>query len=515
MSASPVEEQPGDTRSNEELTAATAAGLRWITYARMIIEALLLVSMVVLARLIPPAAFGVYAVVTIVQELTMTLPMESTSSALVQRRSVGREHLQGALSLGLLIGIGLALVTMVIAQLLAKPIYGAETATLLMIVAPTFLLGAVNAIPLAVLRRRLDFKSIGIISIASTFARVAGMIGLALAGLDASALVLGTTISVVVSIALGLFFAPIPLPRWRPQAMRDLFPYSGPASLATLAWTGFRNGDYAIIGARLGAAQAGLYWRGYQLAVEYQRKISIVMTEMAMPILSRTAGHDELHALRRRMVRLLTVVLFPFLVLLVLLGPVVVPWLFGPEWEPAVLPAQILAAGGAATLVIDAAGSGMAAAGRTKAMLGYGIAHFVVYAGTVVIVSPHGLTAVAIAAAVIHTLFLVVAYQVLLGERALRSLWGDIAPASVGCIAMAIVGVPLAWAMNRAGAPVLVQIAIVGAFSGVAYLLTVRATFADCWSDLCAALRRIVPSAALELLARVPRFRVARSGNAA
>ena len=85
------------------------------------------------------------------------------------------------------------------------------------------------------------------------------------------------------------------------------------------------------------------------------------MTQIAFPVLARTAGTDELFALRRRMVRLLTVVLFPLLALLVILAPVVVPWLFGPAWEPAVLPTQILAGGGAATIVIDAVGSALMA----------------------------------------------------------------------------------------------------------------------------------------------------------
>ena len=44
--------------------------------------------MVVLARLIPPAAFGMFAVVLIVQELALTLPMEGIGGALVQRRGI-------------------------------------------------------------------------------------------------------------------------------------------------------------------------------------------------------------------------------------------------------------------------------------------------------------------------------------------------------------------------------------------------------------------------------------------
>ena len=51
-------------------------------------------------------------------------------------------------------------------------------------------------------------------------------------------------------------------------------------------------------------------------------------------------------ALRRRMVRLLTMTIFPLLVGLVVLAPVVVPWLFGPDWVPAVLPTQLLAGAG-------------------------------------------------------------------------------------------------------------------------------------------------------------------------
>ena len=105
------------------------------------------------------------------------------------------------------------------------------------------------------------------------------------------------------------------------EEIGDLLPYGGPATLASLAWTGFRNGDYAIIGATLGAAQAGFYWRAYQLAVEYQKKISAVMSQMAFPVLARTAGKEEMLALRRRMVQMLTVILFPLLALLVLLAP--------------------------------------------------------------------------------------------------------------------------------------------------------------------------------------------------
>jgi len=503
---------PGDdgVRTNAELTEATAAGLRWITYTRIGLELLMLCSMVLLARLIPPAAFGIYAVVVIVQELAITMPMEGVGNALVQRRAVQRSHLQGGLALSLVVGTALAVVTLIAAELIARPLYGDETAHLLMIAAPCFLLGAVGAVPLAVLRRRLDFARTSIVDIFGTLTRTVVTVVLAIGGLDAEALVLGHIASMIVAVAVALAFAMPPLPRWNSAAIRDLLPYGFPATLASVAWTGFRNGDYAIIGARLGAAQAGYYWRAYQLAVEYQRKVSVVMTQMAFPILARAASEDAMLALRRRMVQVLTVVLFPALVLLVVLAPVLVPWTFGPLWEPAVLPMQILALGGGATLVIDAIGPALAATGRAKALLGYGVGHFVVYAGAVLLVSSRGIAAVALAASVVHLIFVVVAYQVLLGGRggiALRALWIDLWPATGACLALFAVGAPADWALSGAGSPPLIHMTLVAATGGLAYLLALRTAFPIAFGDLVAVLRRVVPSRGRRLLGRFPRLR--------
>jgi O-antigen/teichoic acid export membrane protein len=490
----------GDVRTNAELTEATASGLRWVTVARLGAEILLLGSMVVLARLIPPAAFGQFAIVIIVQELALSMPAEGIGSALVQRRSIGPEHLQGGLMLSLAVAAALISVTLALAAWVIAPLFGHDIAALVVLATPWFVLGAVYAIPVAVLRRRLDFRRLSILDLMSSLSRASVAIVLAaVAGLDAEALVLGNLAGMAAALGLALCFARVPLPRWRPAAMRDLLPYGGPAALACVAWTGFRNCDYAIVAARLGTAQAGFYWRGFQLAVEYQRKISMVMSQMAFPVLARTAGVEEMFALRRRMVQLLTVVILPLLVSLVLLAPELVPWVFGPAWEPAVLPTQILAGAGAATVIIDAVGSVLMAEGRSRALLVYGIAHFGVYAAAVLLAAGHGLAAVSVAAVLVHGAFVIVAYAVLLRGRsgqALRLLWHDVRAAAVCCVALTAVAAPLEWALRDAGAPAPVHLVAVCAAGAVAYLAALRAGFPPAWRDLAAALRRIAPGGA-------------------
>ena len=357
----------------------------------MIIEVLLFGSAVVLARMIPPAAFGIFAVIIIVQELAVTMPLEGVGGALVQRAKLTREHLQAGLALTVLTGLVMAALTVAVAIFIVRPLFDHQTEILVIAQAPYFLMGAIYAVPIAVLRRRLDFRRVSIVETLQNASRVIATIGLALLGLDAPALVFGCTVGMAVGLVAALFFAPVPLPRWRGKEVRDLLPYGGPAALATFAWTGFRNGDYAVIGSVLGPAAAGLYWRGYQLAVEYQGKVAVPMAQMAFPVLARSEDTKEMLALRRRMVHLQTVVIFPLLVALLVLAPTVVPWLFGSDWEGAVLPTQILVAGGAASLVINAAGSALMAEGRAKALLGYGVAHFVVYVGAVVAVAHLGL----------------------------------------------------------------------------------------------------------------------------
>jgi lipopolysaccharide exporter len=486
-----------DARSNQDLTQAAAAGLRWVAYARIVVEVVLFGSLVWLAHLIPPSAFGLFAIIVIVQELSLRLPFEGIGGALVQRKGVEHRHFQAGLALNIVVALVLMAVTAAIAYLAVRPALGHEAMLLMFAVLPSYLLGAFYAISTATLRRALDFRRLSMLDLVLNTVRSMLSLVLALIGLNASALVFGSVGGFAVAVALGLLFAPVPMPRWNGAAIRDLLPYGAPAGLATFAWTGFRNGDYAVIGAVLGAAPAGLYWRAYQLAVEYQGKVGDAMAQIAFPVLARTTGMKEMHELRQRMVQLLAVMVFPLLAALLVLAPLVIPWMFGAEWADSVRPTQILVFGGAATLALNAAGSALMASGRARALLGFGIAHFVVYVGTVVVVAHLGLAAVAIAGSAIHLLFVGVGYEVLLRgqeRRPLMVMVHDFAPATVSAIGFAVAAVPLDRLLESAGAPVPLIMLAVGLVGGIVYVAVLRIAFPASARDLGAVARRLLPS---------------------
>jgi O-antigen/teichoic acid export membrane protein len=481
--------EPADVRS------ATLRGLRWTLIARPATELIALGSMVILARLIAPAEFGRYAVAAVVVGFA-TVPAAGVGVALVQRADVTREHLQAGFALALLTSLALIALVFVGASVVIAPAFGARTAELVRLATPLCFVSALGTVPSALLQRRLAFRRLSVIDVSGTAVQATASLGMAVAGLQGDSLVLGMLGGALVTVGLMWAWAPAPLPRLRRNSTEDVMAYGLPASLAAIGWVGFANCDYAIVGARLGVLQAGFYFRAYTVSVGYQKKISQLMNTVGFPVLSRTQDSADRQALRSRMVGLLTILLFPLLVLLAIVAPVFVPWFFGHQWAPAVVPTQILAIGGAATVVIDAAGAALMASGRPRALVGYGWAHFASYALAVLLVAPLGIDAVAIAAAIVHTAFLLVAYVVLLrgsGERPLLTLWHDVAPAVVSSAGLAAIAVPASLALSSVGIPSVSYLAGEFVIAALAYLLTLRLVFPSSLQSLRSIIGHVLP----------------------
>ncbi len=484
-----------DALTPEELRATTLQGLRSTVIARPTVEVILLGSMVVLARLISPADFGRYAVAVFVSGLGL-VPLSSLDVALVQRKEILREHLQASLALALLMAVGFCLLSLAAASLIIVPIFGERTAEFVRLSTVGTLIAAFNVVPAALLQRGLAIRRLSILDVSGSAAGAAASIALAVAGLGGFALVLGGLVSALTTTTVNWVWAPQPLPRLRRRAAREILSFGLPQSAAALAWVGFANIDYAIVGARLGATQAGYYSRAYTIGVVYKQKITQVLRSVGFPVLARTEDAQEMSTLRCHMVRLMTITVFPLLVLLTVTAPVLVPWVFGPQWHPAVLPTQILAVGGASTIAIDAVGAVLMASGRQRALLGFGWAHFVTFGLAVLIAAPYGIVAVSVAASVDHAVFLLVAYVLMLrpsGESALRHLWQDLGPATVCSIVFTVVAVPASLALSYAHVPALPHLVIVTLVAFAAYLLILRSCFRDPWHTMCVFAQHVLP----------------------
>lgn len=443
-------------------------------------------SSVALARLIPPAEFGRAAIAIAIGAIAYVL-VEGMSTPLVQRKELRDEHLQSGALLSLGLGLGLSATAFLAAPVLFEPLFGARTADLVQLVSPVFVAGGLSAVPKAILQRTLDFQRLSAVEVAGLAVGTVTAVALALAGLDAEALVLGV-VSTTVSTALFLLVAaPWAPPRWHGRELRETAGFGLPATGASLVYVGYQNVDYAILGAKLSAAQVGFYWRAFQLGAEYQSKISRIMLRVAFPIYSRTRSLEEMRVIRGRIVRLHATLIFPLLLLYIVLAPDLVPWLFGERWEPTVLPSQLLAVAGMTYAVGTGMGAVVLAAGRPRALLANNMASLLLYATVVFFTAEHGLTAVCVGIAVLNVLGLVVTHYLLLQRIAgihLRELWHDVVPALACGVPLMATAVPLVLLLHEMSAPTLVVLVVPSTTGIFAYALSLRRLFPEQWRDL-------------------------------
>ncbi len=480
------------------LKDATLDALRWVSIARGLAEVVVFGAGVALAHLVTPAEFGRLAVAVIVNELSESLAAESLGNALVQRSTLGRRHLQAGMFIGLVSGFALMVLTIVLAPLIVGPLFGAQTTALFQLFAPLFLLAGVRVVPLATLQRRLDFRTAGKIELGGVTVSALTAVGLAsVLGLQAKSYVFGELASGVLMLALLLAVARPPLPRARMKEMRELLAFGLPAGFSGLSWVIQRNIDYAILGARLPAAGVGYYYRAFTVSVEGERRISGIVSRLALPVYSRIRELHDMRAVRARIVRANATVVIPLLALFIVIAPRLVPWLFGEHWQPAVLPAQILAGAGIAMTVNGANSALLLAANRQRELSLFNLCQLVAYAATVLLCSSRGLIAVCIGV-VAFQLVVTFAYMFLLNrlvDMPRGQLLHDLKAAVISSSVLLAVSLLASSLMGRTGASTPLYLVVVGAAGLCAYAAAVRVLFPRAWSDLALIAGRLAPKA--------------------
>ncbi len=470
----------------ETLKETTIRGLRWLAITRVVGETLAFVAAIALARLVAPAEFGHAAVALIFLPLAGILTFEGFASALVQRETIDEDDRRAAVLMSLVGGAILSAVVFLLAEPVGRPLFGAQTASLIELISPILFIAALGGVSRATLWRNLDFRSTSLIDTISVIGGYAVAVGLALGGLGARAIVIGALVQMSISSALLFARAPAPWPRWSLHAQRRVGGFGLPAALAGLVEVMFRNVDYVILAARLSAATTGIYYRAFNLGVVYQDKLSGVMVQVAYPVYSRTPDREKLRAVHERAARVHAAIIFPLLASLIVLAPVLVPYLFGSAWKPSVEPTQVLALAGMLAAVLTGYSQVMLAIGRPRPLLVFNVARLVVYAGAVLLASRHGLMVVAAAVVFAYLVILIGAYHFLLHPNvgiSMGRLIPELSPAVIGCLALGAVTAP-AMHLLTGEMPRALLIALVGSAGMVVYALVLRFGFPAAWQDV-------------------------------
>jgi O-antigen/teichoic acid export membrane protein len=469
-------------------------GVRWVAIAQFVGELISLGASVVLAHLVTPAEFGHAAVALVLTVLGVTLSYQGFGSVLVQREHLDQAEAETSELLSMAFGLLAAGAIWVTAPLWAEPLFGSATSHLMRLASPTFAIASVGVVSRARLQRQLDFRRMSRIEVSAfSIGSVASVVAAAI-GFTAEALIVGALVGTIMETGLMCLAEPPPRPRLDPGCIREIAAFGLASSLASLAWTARRNIDYVVLAARLPAAQVGFYWRAFSLGGEYQEKVSGIIARLAFPLFSRTQDVDDTRLLRSRVVRANVAVIFPLLATLIIVAPTLIPWLYGARWEPAVVPAQILAVAGMALTVMSGTEQLILAMGRPRMLLVLNASFLFATALAVLAASPYGLTAVCLSVAGVHVVMVAVAQAGILRRLVdikPGQLAADLVPATTASAAMLAVGALVGPSLGGVESP-LIKIAMLASIGIATYLLAFRVLFASAWAEMTRTIRRVV-----------------------
>jgi O-antigen/teichoic acid export membrane protein len=335
--------------AEQTLTDRTARAARWRAASALVGVAFQFAIGVLLARLLPPADFGVMALAVVVLGLARPLGDLGIGGAIVQRAELTERHVRTGFTFSTLWGLAVAAAIVAAAPLSAVVMRDPEVTPVLRVLAVGFAVGGTAVVAGALLRRTLDFRTqffietgsyvLGYGAVASALAlRRYGVWSLVWGGLAQTLLASGAQLAAA-RHSMRPFLAR--------RELADLLHFGLGAAMS--GWVNYLalNGDNFVVGRSMGAASLGLYSRAYALMNLPYMYAANVMSSVLFPAFAQAQGEPA--RLRRGyllMTRVTAMIAAPAMSTLAIAAPHLVRSLYGPNWIGVVAPLQILCAAG-------------------------------------------------------------------------------------------------------------------------------------------------------------------------
>jgi len=451
-------------------TAARAVMWNYVSFA--LGKVLVLVTMAVLARLLTPEDFGIVGFATVAITYLAVFKDLGLGAAIIQRSDDVEDSAQTVFVLNLILGVVLTVATALAAPAVAAFFEEPLVTPLLRVLAFTFVIEALGAIHIVLLRRDLAFRRKLIPDTGRAIVKGAVSIGTAATGFGVWALVWGQLAGVIASVILSwLVVAWRPTYRVRRDLVRPLLGYGMPLVATDIQFAIWQNLDYVFVGKYLGDAALGVYTLAYRLPELLVQSIWRVVAGAAFPLFSRLQHDRDL--IRRgflRTVRYTQIATVPLCLGLIVTAEPAVNVLFGERWSEAIPVLQVLALFTLVASIGYNAGDVYKAIGRPDLLAKVGGIDLIVLIPGLYVAASHSLLAVAwvhAGAALIDT-----AIRFAVARRFIGVTLGDIvrqiAPAARAGAALAAVALATLWA--TAGLPDLTRLVATTAAGSAAYV---------------------------------------------
>jgi PST family polysaccharide transporter len=408
---------PGHPAEKHELSGKVGRGLGWSFFNNVVSRLGTVLSGIVLARLLAPADFGMFAVALVVLNAGLSMNELGVSLAVV-RWPDGIERIAPTVtSLALMWSSLLYVGCFVAAPGIASALHAQGSAPLIRVLSLCILLDAAASVSAALITRAFMQQTRMAIDMVSFVGGTSTSVVLAIAGAGPWCIVWGFLVSSTLSSILALAWSP---GRYRPgfdlEAARSLLAFGLPLAGSSVLLFLMVNVDYIVVGRIVGGEGLGYYLLAFNLCSWPVTLISVAVRRVSLAGFSRIADEPaRAGAAFVRAAGLIMAVTLPLCALLAAYAPAIITSLYGDRWSASASALRFLCVLGAARVGAELAYDFLVAVGRTRVNFAVQVLWLLVLVPALIIgARSGGIVGVALGHALVAALVILPAYALLL-----------------------------------------------------------------------------------------------------
>ena len=332
---------------NNALKHMTVKGTVWSAVERLATQSVSFVVMIIMARVLTPADYGLVGMVVIFVAISQSLVDSGFSQALIRKQNRTQIDNSTVFYFNVAVGIGLYAILFLLAPAIASFYGEPRLVSITRIVSLSIVINSFTVVQRALLTAKLDFKLQAKASF--TAALIAGCIGVLMAYNNFG--VWSIIVYQIVNHCINCFLLWL-LSSWRPTvefssiAFRNMFGFGSKLALSGIIDTVYKNVYLIVIGKVFSPSDLGYYTRAHQFSDFPSSNITGILQRVTFPVLCSIQDDDiKLSRIYRQFLRISAYAIFPMMVGLAAVANPLVVVLLNEQWAFTAILLQILCFG--------------------------------------------------------------------------------------------------------------------------------------------------------------------------
>ncbi len=309
-------------------------GLLWSSLDAVGLNITRIVITIVIARLLPPADFGLIALINIFIALSATLVNGGFTTSLIRKTNVTIKDYSTVFTLNLLISLFLYVVLFFISPIISNFFDEPELNLITKVVSLVIVFNSFGIVQNISFRRALNFKVLAIVNIVSTIISGCTGIFMAYVGLGVWSLVAQITLKAFISSLLLWTVGNLkPKLGFNIESLKENFNFGYKVLLSDVINIISSNAYNLVIGKIYSTGSLGYYYQAKKLSAFASQIISNVFKNVSFPLLSSIQDDENrLNNIYLRFLRLIAYISFPLMMLLIIIAKPLFVLLLTEKW---------------------------------------------------------------------------------------------------------------------------------------------------------------------------------------